>query len=76
MYRWASGNQTRAWTEPTPSELLKATGMQPSTRRAEPAYAQVGVNKGRDKGLFRVNFINGLIFVHTLFMLGGYECTY
>ena len=37
MYRWVPGNRTRARTEPAPSELLKATGMQPSTKRAEPA---------------------------------------
>ncbi|SFA94689.1 hypothetical protein SAMN05421688_1765 [Poseidonocella pacifica] len=30
-------NRTRARPEPTPSELLKATGMQPCTRRAAPA---------------------------------------
>ncbi|KPA23080.1 hypothetical protein shim_13740 [Shimia sp. SK013] len=29
MYRWAPGNQARTRTEPAPSELLKATGMQP-----------------------------------------------
>ncbi|SHJ40633.1 hypothetical protein SAMN05444000_10878 [Shimia gijangensis] len=29
MYRWAPDNQARARTEPAPSELLKATGMQP-----------------------------------------------
>ena len=29
VYRWASGNRTRIRTEPIPSELLKATGMQP-----------------------------------------------
>ena len=36
MYRWVPGNRTRIRTEPAPSELLKATGMQPITRRAEP----------------------------------------
>ena len=37
VYRWAPDKWARTQTEPAPSELLKATGMQPYTERAEPA---------------------------------------
>lgn len=36
MYRWAPDNRTTVRTEPAPSELFKATGMQPLTSNAEP----------------------------------------
>ena len=38
MYRWAPGNEARATTEPAPSDLLKATGIEPSyeKRRSPP----------------------------------------
>ncbi len=31
FYRWAPGKWTKVQTEPAPSDLLKATGMQPKT---------------------------------------------
>ena len=43
MYRWAPDKKTRVSTEPAPSDLLKATGIRPHTRRAEPATASVGL---------------------------------
>lgn len=73
MYRWAPGNQARARTEPAPSELLKATGMQPyhgkgSTRRPR-IYAPIpcGARGGAEKaGIFRAckMFLKCSHFVH------------
>ena len=48
--RWAPGNRTRIRTEPAPSELRKATGMQPCTGRAEPATAQSRVHGKAQQG--------------------------
>ncbi len=61
MYRWASGNRTRIRTEPIPSELLKATGMQPSHEksrtRQDVSYALNGIRA------------RGLLFVLDLFIM-------
>ncbi len=61
MYRWAPVNRTRVRTEPAPSELLKVTGMQPNTRRAEPATTQNRRGHGDRQGVARVlcSFQNG-----------------
>ena len=51
MYRWGPGNRTKARTEPAPSELLKATGMQPITSRAEPVTSDISRCWGGDKSV-------------------------
>ena len=51
MYRWGPGNRTKARTEPAPSELLKATGMQPITSRAEPVTSDISLCWGGDKSV-------------------------
>ena len=51
MYRWGPGNRTKARTEPAPSALLKATGMQPITSRAEPVTSDISLCWGGDKSV-------------------------
>ena len=51
MYRCGPGNRTKARTEPAPSELLKATGMQPITSRAEPVTSDISLCWGGDKSV-------------------------
>ena len=69
MYRWAPVNIARAMTEPAPLGLLKATGMQPETKRAEAAaflgrrLPSVAQGADCDKSL--------LIDVHSLFIFVG-----
>lgn len=50
FHRWAPGNRTTIRTEPAPSVLLKATGINPrhgkgSTRHALDIVLQAGANK-------------------------------
>jgi len=77
MYRWVPGNRTRARTEPAPSELLKATGMQPDTRRAEPPPPNLVLTKGVSKGCAHLKlattFRKSLQNVHAtrLFVVGN-----
>jgi hypothetical protein len=51
MYRWAPDNEARATTEPAPSDLLKATGIEPSyEKRRSPPRSDLVQEPCRYKG--------------------------